>query len=390
LETESIKADLDAKKQAADSRAVPIDVAEPLRTPLYQEHVDLGARMVEFGGWMMPVQYPKGIIEEHKFVRSSIGIFDTCHMGEFVLRGPDAALLANTATTNNVFALGEVQAQYSFITNDEGGVRDDTIVYNFIDHTFVVVNAAPLQADFDWFTRLRDERGFNVEITNESDITGKLDIQGPGAATLMQQFTQSDLSTLKFFWAAWGEIDGVPCRISRTGYTGEDGFELFFPIEETVHLWRLFVDNGAAPSGLGCRDTLRLEASLPLSGSDVAPPANRNPVWAGFGRFVKLDKPVDFVGKAALQRAAADEGGERLINFHVTGRGVPRTHLPIARDGEVVGEVTSGSYGPTLDKFIGMGWVKAGLHTPGTALDVIVRDRPVPIEVVKRPMYKHP
>jgi aminomethyltransferase len=283
-----------------------------------------------------------------------------------------------------------VQAQYSFITNDEGGVRDDTIVYNFIDHTFVVVNAAPLQADFDWFTRLRDERGFNVEITNESDITGKLDIQGPGAAALMQQFTQSDLSTLKFFWAAWGEIDGVPCRISRTGYTGEDGFELFFPIEETVHLWRLFVDNGAAPSGLGCRDTLRLEASLPLSGSDVAPPANRNPVWAGFGRFVKLDKPVDFVGKAALQRAAADEGGERLINFHVTGRGVPRTHLPIARDGEVVGEVTSGSYGPTLDKFIGMGWVKAGLHTPGTALDVIVRDRPVPIEVVKRPMYKHP
>jgi aminomethyltransferase len=390
LETESIKADLDAKKQAADSRAVPIDVAEPLRTPLYQEHVDLGARMVEFGGWMMPVQYPKGIIEEHKFVRSSIGIFDTCHMGEFVLRGPDAALLANTATTNNVFALGEVQAQYSFITNDEGGVRDDTIVYNFVDHTFVVVNAAPLQADFDWFTRLRDDRGFNVEITNESDITGKLDVQGPGAAALMQQFTRSDLSTLKFFWAAWGEIDGVPCRISRTGYTGEDGFELFFPIEETVHLWRLFVDNGAAPSGLGCRDTLRLEASLPLSGSDVAPPANRNPVWAGFGRFVKLDKPVDFVGKAALQRAAADEGGERLINFHVTGRGVPRTHLPIARDGEVVGEVTSGSYGPTLDKFIGMGWVKAGLHTPGTALDVIVRDRPVPIEVVKRPMYKHP
>lgn len=390
METESIRADIESKKAAADDRAGHEQVAEPLRTPLYQEHIDLGARMVEFGGWMMPVQYAKGIIEEHKDVRAHVGIFDTCHMGEFVLRGPDAALLANTATTNNVFALGEVQAQYSFITNEQGGVQDDTIVYNFVDHTFVVVNAAPLKADFEWLTRLRDERGFNVELTDESDITGKLDIQGPGAAALVQKFASVDLAPLKFFWATWGEIDGVPCRISRTGYTGEDGFEIFFPTEETVRLWRLFVENGAAPSGLGCRDTLRLEASLPLSGSDVAPPYNRNPVWAGFGRFVKLDKPVDFTGKEALQRAASDEAGERMINFHVTGRGVPRAHCAISKDGEVVGEVTSGSYGPTLDKFVGMGWVRAGLHSPGTELDVMVRDRPVPIQVVKRPMYKHP
>jgi aminomethyltransferase len=182
----------------------------------------------------------------------------------------------------------------------------------------------------------------------------------------------------------------VPCRISRTGYTGEDGFELFFPVEETVKMWRLFVENGAQPSGLGCRDTLRLEASLPLSGSDVAPPYNRNPIWAGFGRFVKLDKGVDFVGREALQRAANDPGGERMINFQVTGRGVPRTHCAIAKDGEPVGEVSSGSFGPTLDRFVGMGWVKAGLHEVGTALDVIVRDKPVPIEVVARPMYKKP
>lgn len=390
LETKSAEQDLMAKKEKADDRAAPSDVAEPLRTPLYDEHVALGARMVEFGGWMMPVQYENGIIEEHKGVRSGVGIFDTCHMGEFVLRGPDAVMLANTATTNNVAALGLVQAQYTFITNHDGGVQDDSIVYNFGDHTYIVVNAAPLKADYEWLQNLRAERGFDVELTNESDETGKLDVQGPGAAALMQRFTETDLSTLKFFWATRGDVAGVPCRISRTGYTGEDGFELFFPVEETVKLWRLFVENGAQPSGLGCRDTLRLEASLPLSGSDVASTYNRNPIWAGFGRFVKLDKPADFVGRAALERATNDPGGERLINFHVTGRGVPRQHCAIAKDGATIGEVSSGSFGPTLDKFVGMGWVRAGLHEVGTELDVIIRDKPVPIVVVPRPMYKKP
>ena len=390
VDTEATRAGMVDMKSHADERAQPEQVLEPQRTPLYDEHVSLGARMVEFGGWMMPVQYAKGIIEEHKAVRSHVGIFDTCHMGEFVLEGPDAAMLANVATANNVAALGEVQAQYSFMCNHEGGVIDDCIVYNFGDHTFICVNAAPLLSDFAWLEQLREERGLDVALTNESDDTGKLDVQGPGAAALVQQFCDVDLSTIKFFWATKGHIAGVPCRISRTGYTGEDGFELFFPIEETVKLWRLFVENGAAPSGLGCRDTLRLESSLPLSGSDVAPPYNRNPIWAGFGRFVKLDKGVDFVGREALQRAKDDPGGERLINFHLTGRGVPRTHCPIAKDGETIGEVSSGSYGPTLDKFIGMGWVQAGHHTPGTELDVIIRDKPVSIVAVPRPMYKKP
>jgi aminomethyltransferase len=366
----------------------PDQAVEPLRTPLYNEHIALGARMVEFGGWMMPVQYTKGIIEEHKGVRSGVGIFDTCHMGEFVLNGSDAAHLANVATTNNVAALGTVQAQYSFMTNPEGGVIDDCIVYNFGTHTFICVNAAPLLIDFAWLERQRDERGLDVDLRNESDETGKLDVQGPKAAALVQKFTDTDLSTLKFFWATMGKVAGVPCRISRTGYTGEDGFELFFPIEETVRLWQLFVENGAQPSGLGCRDTLRLEASLPLSGSDVTPSGDRNPIWAGFGRFVKLDKGVDFVGREALHEAANDPGGERLINFHVVGKGVPRSHCQITKDGEVVGEVSSGSYAPTLDKFIGMGWVKAGHHAPGTELEVIVRDKPVRIVAVTRPMYK--
>jgi len=390
MEQQAIEADVQAKKRDEDARAEPSAVAEPMRTVLYDEHVNLGARMVEFGGWMMPVQYRKGIIEEHHGVRSGVGIFDTCHMGEFIVKGPDTVRLLQTFTTNNVAALAEVQAQYTFIPNEEGGVRDDSIVYHFPDHHYVVVNASPLKADYEWLQELANRFSFDVDLQNVSDATGKLDVQGPGAAALVQKFADVDLSPLKFYWATTGRIDGVPTRISRTGYTGEDGFELFFPIEETVRLWQLFVENGAEPSGLGCRDTLRLEASLPLSGSDVAPPANRNPIWAGFGRFVKLDKDVDCIGMDALRRIAQDSGGERMINFEVTGRGVPRTHYPITKDGEVVGEVTSGSFGPTLNKYVGMGWVRAGLHEPGTELEVTIRERPVPIKVVPRPMYKKP
>src|SRR5262245_48399089 len=228
-----------------EHEVIDAGAAEPARTPLYQEHVDLGARMVEFGGWMMPVQYKKGIIEEHKAVRSGVGIFDTCHMGEFVVEGSDALTLCQTYYTNNVGALAIGQAQYTFICNDEGGVTDDSIVYNFGDHNYLVVNAAPLKGDFVWLQELCKRRNFDVRLQDQSDATGKLDVQGPKAAALVQRFTDTDLSTLKFYWAAWGKINGIPTRISRTGYTGEDGFELFFPIEETLQMWRLFVENGA-------------------------------------------------------------------------------------------------------------------------------------------------
>src|SRR3954462_15645627 len=183
-----------ARKSVVDEQAgaAGLSTAQPLRTPLYDEHVNLGARMVEFGGWMMPVQYSRGIIEEHKAVRSGVGIFDTCHMGEFVLKGPDAAQLANIATTNNVAALGQVQAQYSFMTNPNGGVEDDCIVYNFGEHTFICVNAAPLNSDFAWLKRLREERNLDTDLRNESDETGKLDVQGPEAARLIQKFTDTD------------------------------------------------------------------------------------------------------------------------------------------------------------------------------------------------------
>jgi aminomethyltransferase len=347
--------------------------------------------MVEFGGWEMPVQY-KGILEEHKAVRERVGIFDTTHMGEFVVQGPDTLALLQYATTNDVAKLDLGQAQYTFFCNPEGGVEDDCLVYRFMDHHYVVVNAAPLDADFARLQRLAEERGFDVTLRNFSDSTGKLDVQGPQAAALVQRFTDTDLSQLKFFTATQGPINGVPCRISRTGYTGEDGFELFFPIDANEQMWNLFLENGAEPCGLGARDVLRLEASLPLSGSDVAPAANRNPICAGFGRFVRLDKEGDFVGRSALEPLAAEGGcAERMINFEVSGRGVARHGYPIVTsDGTTVGEVTSGSFSPSLNKNIGVGWVRGDLATPGPELAVQVRNQPIGIRVLKRPMYKRP
>ena len=359
------------------------------KTPLNAVHRQLGGRMVEFGGWEMPVQY-KGILEEHRAVREQVGIFDTTHMGEFVVQGPDTLALLQYATTNDVAKLDDGQAQYSFFCNPDGGVDDDCLVYRFIDHHYVVVNAAPLEADFARLQRLAEEKSFDVVLRNFSDDTGKLDIQGPQAAALVQRFTDTDLAQLKYYYATQGPVARVPCRISRTGYTGEDGFELFFPLDANEQLWNLFVENGAEPCGLGARDVLRLEASLPLSGSDVAPPANRNPICAGFTRFARLDKADDFVGRAALEAFAAEGGcAERMINFEVTGRGVARHGYPLVTgDGATVGEVTSGSFSPSLNKNIGIGWVRGDLATPGTDLAVLIRNQPVGIRVVKRPMYK--
>jgi aminomethyltransferase len=345
--------------------------------------------MVEFGGWEMPVQY-KGIIEEHKAVREHVGIFDICHMGEFVVQGAGALPLLQYSTTNDVAKLAEGQAQYSFMTNPQGGVEDDCLVYRFPDHHYVVVNAAPLEADFARLGRLADEQNIgDVTLRDLSDETGKLDVQGPEAAALVQRFTDTDLSALKYYYATQGPIGGVPCRISRTGYTGEDGFEIFFPIGEAERMWNLFVEAGAEPCGLGCRDTLRLEASLPLSGSDVSPDPLRNPVSAGFTRFVRFDKDSDFCGKTALERLRDDANAPKLINFEVTGRGVARVHYPIVdKAGNTVGEVTSGTFAPSLNKNVGMGWVSPQLAEVGTELAVLVRNQPVGIRVIKRPMYK--
>ncbi len=355
------------------------------RTPLYDTHVKMGARMVEFGGWEMPVQYPSGIIEEHRATRNQAGLFDISHMGEFIVRGPQALDLLNYATTNDLSRIEPWQAQYNFFAAANGDTKDDTIIFRFPDYYYVVVNGGPTESDYHWLEQLSKQ--YQVELEDVSEATAKIDVQGPKAEQILQQFTAVDLKAIGFYHFTTGEVAGVAnVIISRTGYTGEDGFELFFPAEHAEHLWQTFVNAGAVPAGLGARDTLRMEAGLPLSGQDLGD-NGRDPVSAGFGWAVKLTKP-DFVGKAALQQRK-EHPDRRWVCFEVTGRGVARPHYPIAnKQGEIIGEVASGTYAPTLDKNIGMAWVKPEYAELGTEFDIIIRDKPVPAIVRPRPLYK--
>ncbi len=355
------------------------------RTPLYNAHVRMGARMVEFGGWEMPVQYPSGIIEEHRATRNHAGLFDISHMGEFIVRGPEALKLLNYATTNDLSRIEPWQAQYNFFAADNGDVKDDTIIFRFPDYYYVVVNGGPTESDYHWLEELSKQ--YNVELENVSDATAKIDIQGPDAERILQQLTPVDLKPVTFYHFTIGEVAGVGnVIISRTGYTGEDGFELFFPAEHAEHLWQTFIDAGATPVGLGARDTLRMEAGLPLSGADLGD-NGRDPISAGFGWAVKLNKD-DFVGKAALQQIK-EHITRKWVNFEVTGRGVARPHYPVTnQQGEVIGEVASGTYAPTLDKNIGMAWVKLEYAAPGIEINIIIRDKPVAAIVRPRPIYK--
>lgn len=355
------------------------------RTPLYDTHVKLGARMVEFGGWEMPVQYPTGIIEEHRATRNRAGLFDISHMGEFIVRGPDALKLLNYATTNDLSRIEPYQAQYNFFAAENGDTKDDTIIFRFPDYYYVVVNGGPTESDYEWLEELAKQ--YDVTLENVSDATAKIDIQGPEAEKMLQQFTATDLKPIGFYRFTIGEVAGVPnVLISRTGYTGEDGFELFFPAEQAEHLWNTFVQAGATPVGLGARDTLRMEAGLPLSGADLGD-NGRDPLSAGFGWAVKLTKD-DFVGKPAFLRIK-ENVARKWVMFEIVGRGVARPHYPVTNsDGEVIGEVASGTYAPTLDKNIGMAWVKPEYAAPDTEINIIIRDKPVAAVVRPRPMYK--
>ena len=350
----------------------------------------MGARMVEFGGWEMPVQY-SGIVDEHNAVRNAAGLFDISHMGEVEVKGKDALAFLQHIATYDVASIGEGHANYALLCRPAGGIVDDIFIYNLPDGYLVVVNASNTEKDFAWM--LDNMAGFDVVLTNISDHASMLALQGPKAESILARATDADVANLPFHCVTTAMLlDDIPGIVARTGYTGEDGFELFVDDDNAERLWdgllALGKDDGLKPCGLGARDSLRFEPCLALYGHEIAD--DINPYEAKLGWVVKLDKGVDFVGRAALQRAASDPEGERMVNFEVIDRGVPRAHYPITRNGETVGEVTSGSYGPTLDKYIGMGWVKAGLHEPGTELEVIVRERPVPIRVVPRPMYKKP
>jgi aminomethyltransferase len=357
------------------------------RTPLFDEHERLGGKIVPFAGYEMPVQYPSGIIAEHNAVRTAAGLFDVSHMGELEVRGGDALGFVQYVTTNDAGRLEEGQAQYSALCRPDGGILDDCIVYRFPDHYMVVVNASNIDKDRDWIAQFTDR--FGVTLTDRSDETGLIALQGPASQPILASITDADLDGIAYYHFTEGRVAGVPGVISRTGYTGEDGFELYLPAADTPKVWTRLLEAGAAdgliPAGLGARDSLRLEMGYALYGNDMD--ERRTPLEAGLGWITKLDKG-EFIGRDALARQKEQGVQSRLAGFICTERGFPRHGYEVRVDGEAAGEVTSGGVSPMLQQGVGMCYLPAAAAKPGTRIDVMVRDKAIPAEVVRPPFYK--
>jgi aminomethyltransferase len=356
------------------------------QTPLNDEHVALGGRMVPFAGYSMPVQYPTGIVREHQAVRTAAGLFDVSHMGEFEIRGPQALDLVQHLLTNDASRLEVGQAQYTVLTSTDGTALDDCILYRFEDHYMVVVNAGNLQKDRAWFERAAG--GFEVEFADRSESIGLLALQGPKAEAILGRLTDHDLGGLRFYHFGEGRVSGVESIISRTGYTGEDGFELYVPAVDAPRLWRDLLeagaDDGLIPAGLGARDSLRLEVGYILYGNDLD--ERRTPLEAGLGWVVKLDKG-DFVGRDALLRQKEEGLREKLAGFVLEEKGFPRHGYEIRFQGEPAGEVTSGILSHSTGKGIGLGYLPVEATKPDTEIEVVIRDRPFAARVTRPPFY---
>ena len=365
-----------------------------LQTTLHETHVRLGARMVPFAGYDMPVQYD-GILAEARAVRSAAGVFDVSHMGRFTVEGSEARALldwVHTADIGEAMPLG--RARYGLLCNEEGGIIDDGIVYRLAGERFMLIaNAANATTVFAWLERWRSERFAGARLENITEDVAMLAVQGPEAIGIVAAISDFDPGSVRPFRIAECSIEGRRAWVARTGYTGEDGVELMPSSADAAWLWELLLERGVVPCGLGARDTLRLEAGLLLHGSDMD--ASTSPIEAGLERFVALDAG-DFCGagpvRAAARRAASRTGTERrLAAFEMTDRGaLPRPHAPLLADGAVVGQVSSGGYAPTLDRNIGLGYVPAGLAAPQQRLQVDVRGYLLDAVVVPLPFYSRP
>jgi aminomethyltransferase len=353
-------------------------------TPLHDVHVRAGARMVEFAGWEMPVQY-EGLLAEHEAVRTRVGLFDVSHMGEVVFRGPGALESLQRLFTNDLSRCGDGQAQYGCLCRESGGIVDDVVVYRrAADDLLVCVNAANRQKDFEW---LKGHAG-GADVANESDAWAQLALQGPLAAQVLQKLTSVRLASVGTYRFTTGDVAGVSCLVARTGYTGEDGFELFGPSERGPALWEALVEagepEGIQPAGLGARDSLRLEMAYRLYGADMDD--GRTPLEAGLAWVVKLEKG-DFVGRDALLRQKEAGLTRKLVGFTLTEPGIARHGHPVLQDGNRVGAVTSGTRSPTLGISIGLAYVPPALAAEGSTFAVDVRGRAVAAKVVKTPFY---
>ncbi|NUN68927.1 MAG: glycine cleavage system aminomethyltransferase GcvT [Bacteroidetes bacterium] len=356
------------------------------RTPFFEQHRQAGAKIVPFGGFEMPVQYA-GIMEEHKTVRTAVGVFDVSHMGEFFAQGPNALSFLQSITVNDVSKLTPGKAQYSAMCYEDGGIVDDLLVYMLADQSYmIVVNAANIDKDWAW---MQQHCPAGVTFVNNSDETALLAVQGPSSLATMQKLTSVDLSVIPYYGFVRGTLAGVEMTISRTGYTGELGFEIYFGVEHASKVWDAVFDAGKefsiAPIGLGARDTLRLEMGYCLYGNDID--QTTNPIEGGLGWITKLAKG-DFIGKPVLERCKADGPKRKLVGMMLQEKAVPRHGYPLLVNGKPTGVVTSGTFSPSLEKGIAMGYVGAAHAAPGTTVQIDVRGKSVDATVVALPFLK--
>lgn len=364
------------------------------KTALYEEHLKLKGRMVEFGGWQMPVQYT-GLAAEHLACRTSVALFDVSHMGEFFVQcssGGEALEFVNHLVTNDVRKIAEGQAQYSAMCNDRGGIVDDLVIYRFRETFFLlVVNAANIDKDFAHATtvlkRLQTSgRCTGVQLTNDSHRFTQIAVQGPKAAALVASFADVSLDDVKTYWFKEGSFEDVPCIFARTGYTGEDGFELYVPWETGPKVWRALVDKGGVPAGLGARDTLRLEMKYPLYGHELTD--ETNPLEVGLGWVTKLDKP-DFVGKGPTAALKASGVTKALVGLKILEGGIARQGYDVCNEsGEKIGTITSGTHSPSLGFAIAIAQIEKPHAQVGTQVYVQVRQNRIRAQVVETPFYK--
>jgi len=350
------------------------------KTALYDEHVNLGAKIVPFAGWLMPVQYAS-IVDEHQAVRKNVGMFDISHMGQLIVEGKDARAWLNTMLTNNIDKLELGQGQYTFLLNDRAGIIDDLIAYRIGDTKFLlVVNASCTDADYDWLDRHRPE---NVRLGDRSAYFGGVAIQGPRVSELFVNLpARNHIVDV--------DLAGMSVSMARTGYTGEDGIEVFFSTKDAVKFWKLVLEKGKElgikPCGLGARDTLRLEMCYPLNGSDLSP--GRNPIEAGLGFFVDLTKPK-FTGRDVLVKTKENGPREKLVPFKMKDKGPPpRPHYSVFENGARIGEVTSGTSSPSLNWGVGMAYIDSAHAKIGNKIDIEIRGKQFPATIEKKPLYK--
>lgn len=358
------------------------------KTPLYEKNVALDAKIIDFGGWAMPVQYTN-VMDEHKGTRNCAGLFDICHMGEIEVSGPQALDLLQLVLTRNLADQKTGQVKLSVLLNEEGGIIDDLTVYKMNENSYMLVtNATKKDRDWAWIKSIQEQRGFDCSLKDLSDETGKVDLQGPCSEEILQKLSAADLKNLRFYHFCKSHVAGFEAIISRSGYTGEDGFEIYASGTVIGQIWDELIkagaDAGLKPVGLGARDTLRLEAGMMLNGQDMdesVSPLEVSYAWV-------IDEQKEFIGKAALMAKKNSGIRRKLAGIEMTGRGIARHGYKVFKNGKEVGIVTSGTFSPTLNKAIGMAFIDTDFNVPDTSLDVAIRDTMTAAKVVKLPFYK--